>query len=153
MNLCEVYDLVMRLFGVDNFYVVLLDKVFLSGFVLDWGKVLVQGRVFVVCQGIVVVGENSVFFDVVKLVYLYNFCLMCDFIDKGGWFVVFFYLDGMFVWMIIVDGGFDDGGVDNWFMVLYMVQVGGLFYCIFVSVFGFVVMMFSIIGVIIWMKK
>lgn len=153
MNLREVYDPVMRLFGADNPYAALPDKVPPPGFAPDWGKALAQGRALAARQGIVVAGENSVFFDAAKSAYSYNFRSTRDFTDKGGWSAVLFYPDGTLARMIIADGGLDDGGADNWFMALHMAQVGGLPYRIFVSVLGLAVTMLSITGVIIWMKK
>ena len=153
MNLREVYDPVMKAFGAESPYTALPDRPAAPAFTPDWPTALAKGRTLVAQQGFDVLSENSVFFDVSKDAYSYNFRSSQDFTDKGGWSAVLFYPDGTLARTIIADGGLDDGGADNWFMALHMAQVGGLPYRIFVSALGLLVTMLSVTGVVIWMKK
>ncbi len=44
-------------------------------------------------------------------------------------------------------------GVHEWLVALHIASIGGLPYRIFVSVLGLAVVMLSVTGVVIWMKK
>jgi uncharacterized iron-regulated membrane protein len=153
MNLREVYDPVMKLFGAESPYQALPDQPPSADFKPDWTAALEAARALAAQAGVTIVRENSLYFDEAKNAYAYYFRSDRDFTDDGSWSALLFYPDGKLARTIIADGGLDDGGADNWFMALHMAQVGGLPYRIFVSAVGLLITMLSVTGVFIWMRK
>jgi uncharacterized iron-regulated membrane protein len=157
MNLREVYDPVMKALGAESVYTRLPDNPAPAGFKPDYARALADARRLaadaVAARGTSVASEGYLYFDAAKGVFDYSFSTSGDFTSKGNWSLLMFTPEGELKLLALADGGLDDGGADNWLLSLHMAQVGGLPYRIFVAALGLLIVMLSVTGVVIWMKK
>lgn len=86
--------------------------------------------------------------------YVYGVRSSADFTDHGGGTRVFFDADsGTQRLLVLPSGQYSGNTVTAWLGALHMANVFGLPYRIFVCVLGLVIVLLSVTGILIWLRK
>lgn len=105
-------------------------------------------------QGFVIHREESLNYDARTGIFRYRVQSDWDMTNRSGSTTVLFDANtGEFKRLILPSGQSSGGTVTAWLYALHFGAVFGLPYRIFVSVMGVVVVLLSITGVIIWLRK
>lgn len=158
LNLREVHTPVMRLFGAMEPADIPARVTPLTNPPIPLREALLRGnhllRAINRRREFKVVQPGWINYDADRAAYRYNVRSSLDVMSEGGRTTVSFSgIDGR---LLAFDPPLDDNPANNFTMWLYMLhftQVFGLPYRIFVSAIGLLIVMLSVTGVLIWMKK
>lgn len=154
LNLTSVYDPVMAAFGRDDVFAQLPDRPAPDDVTHDWRARLEQARALAEARGADVVAENGLSFRNGADAYEYRYRDARDLPTERGQSRLFFDREtGALVAFKSGRGDASANGVHEWLVALHIASIGGLPYRIFVAVLGLGVVMLSVTGVVIWMKK
>lgn len=158
-NLTQIYSPVMKAFGAED----LREGIPQRAKPLPVPPLNVEAartlglrhaKAFMVQHGGGPVAEDALLYNAATGTYAFRFTSNRDFTAHGGWStVVFDAATSKFLAGELPAGQNGANTFTNWIMALHMGMVFGLPYRIAVSVIGALVMMLSITGVVIWMKK
>ena len=95
----------------------------------------------------------SLYYDHHKGVYYYTFESSADIRDDPSSRVIFSALDGTVIDVILPNREPAGQQITTWIIALHMASVGGLAMQVFICGVGFVVVMLSVTGIVIWWKK
>lgn len=153
-NLTSVYDPVMASLGRTDVFSLLPDKPAPEGVTHDWRARLAQARALAAGRGETVIAENGLGFRAYADAYEYRYQSATDLPTERGQSRLFFDREtGEVVSFKSGRGDASANGVHEWLIALHIASIGGLPYRIFVSALGLAVVMLSVTGVVIWMKK
>jgi uncharacterized iron-regulated membrane protein len=97
--------------------------------------------------------EDSLMYQPDKGVFLYVVRSDRDLWDEGALTVLLFDDHGKFISMSLPTGQNVGTTLNTWIFALHMAQIWGLPFRIFVTCMGILIIMFSVTGVYIWLKK
>lgn len=153
-NLTSVYDPVMASLGRTDVFSLLPDKPAPEGVTHDWRARLAQARALAAERRETVIAENGLGFRGSADAYEYRYQSATDLPTERGQSRLFFDREtGEVVAFKSGRGDASANGVHEWLVALHIASIGGLPYRIFVSALGLAVVMLSVTGVVIWMKK
>lgn len=96
----------------------------------------------------------AIWFNSAKGFYVYNVRSSLDIQDhEGQTRVVIDANSGKHKMVLLPTGQYNGNTITSWLMALHMANVFGLPYRLFVCVLGLVIVMLSVTGVVIWLKK
>lgn len=96
----------------------------------------------------------AIWYNAVKGFYVYNVRSSTDIQDHGGQTrVVIDAVSGQQKMLVLASGQFNGNTLTTWLVALHMANVFGLPYRVFVCLMGLVIVMLSVTGVVIWLKK
>lgn len=157
-NLRPVYTPVMAALGAEDPMGTLRAKRAPDGVVHDWAARLAQARAIAAergaALGFTVVAEDALSFRPDADAYEYRFRASDDLPTTRPqsrlWFdresgVVLAHKDGR--------GDLDADGLDRWLVALHIGSIGGLPYRVFVAIVGLGVVVLSVTGIVVWMRK
>jgi uncharacterized iron-regulated membrane protein len=160
-NLREVYDPVMRLFGAEK----LLDGLTTLARPrhepqVDFAAAATRGRELAASEaaqhGLILEpnGLSALSYRPAVGAYVYYFSTDRDFTERGGRSLVVFDGDsGELRKLLLPQGANGANTFTEWMIALHMGRVWGLPYRVAVTAIGLMVMVLSITGVLIWMRK
>lgn len=153
-NLSSVYNPVMVALGRSDVFAELPDKPAPETVDHDWRGRLDEARRLAVVRGAKVVAENGLSFRAYADVYEYRYRDAKDLPTERGQSRLFFDREtGAAVAFKSGRGDATANGLHEWLVALHIAAIGGLPYRIFVAILGLAVVMLSVTGVVIWMKK
>jgi len=105
-------------------------------------------------QGIRAIAPSGFWLNNAKGFYVYAVKSSADIQDHGGQTrVVIDANNGALKQVLLPTGQYSGNTITNWLMALHMANIWGLPYRIFVCVLGLAIVMLSVTGVLIWLKK
>jgi uncharacterized iron-regulated membrane protein len=105
-------------------------------------------------QGIRIEAPSGLWINRAKGFYVYSVHSGADIQDHGGQTrVVIDAYSGAIKQVLLPTGQYSGNTITSWLMALHMANVWGMPYRIFVCVLGLAIVMLSVTGVLIWLKK
>lgn len=105
-------------------------------------------------QGFAVLQPAAIWYNPGHGFYVYSARSDLDFQDKGGQLrVVIDAVSGAQKMLLLPSGQYNGNTITVWLAALHMANVFGLPYRIFVCLLGLTIVMLSVTGVVIWLKK